>query len=131
MATFFTITLLVSCAGMALLLWLKRYELRTGRVFFAQVRPAVGAFFGGALGWIEHVLPVLVAQQARRAYVWGRAQLRATVAWVIIFAEGLLERTLHVLRRKTNVAHHGEASPFLREVAEHKKKLLEEREDQS
>jgi hypothetical protein len=113
---------------MITVLWLKRYEIRTGRVFFVQVRPSAGAFFRGALGWVEHVLPALVAREIRRGYVWARIKLRAGVAWIIIVAEGLLERGLHLLRHKTNVPY-GEASPFLREVAEHKRKLLEEREE--
>jgi|GEM_PF-5474758 len=113
---------------MIIILSLKRYEMRTNRVFFAQARPRLGAFFSGALVWVEHVLPGLVARWGRRAYSWGRALLRAAVAWGILATEGLLERTLHVLRRKTSVPRHGkDVSPFLQEVAEHKKKLIEDR----
>jgi hypothetical protein len=115
---------------MITLLSVKRYELRTNKVFFIQVRPGLGAFFSGALLWLEYVLPALAAYQARRLYALLRAWLRAGVAWVILATETLLERTLHVLRRKTEVPRHGEASPFLREVAEHKKKLLQDRSEE-
>jgi hypothetical protein len=126
---FFTITLLLSCAGMIMLLALKRYELRTNRMLFAQVRPALGGFFSGALVWVERVLPALAAKQARRAYARARAAVRAAVAHGAIIADHLLERALHALRRGT-LSPRGEASPFLREVAEHKKKLLEDRVDE-
>lgn len=115
---------------MITLLSLKRYELRTHRVFFAPARPGLGTFFAGALVWLERVLPALIAREVRRGYAWARAQLRAAIAWGIIATERALERTLYVVRRKTSVPRHGEASPFLREVAEHKKKLLEDREEE-
>jgi len=111
---------------MIAILALKRYELRTNRVLFAQARPGLGGFFSGALVWVEQVLPALAAQLLRRAYVRARAAARAALAHGAIIADRLLERALHALRRGT-LEPRGEASPFLREVAEHKKKLLEDR----
>lgn len=113
---------------MIIILSLKRYEMRTNKVFFAQARPRLGMFFSSALMWVEQVLPALIVHWGRRAYAQGRAVLRGAVAWGILATESLLERTLHVLRRKTSVPRHGrDVSPFLQEVAEHKKKLLEDR----
>ncbi len=113
---------------MATLLGLKRYEMRTGRVFFMQVRPRVGEFFSRSLLWVEHTLPELLARELRRLYSWARAGLRALTARAIILTEHLLEKSLHGLRRKTDAPHRaGEASAFLREVAEHKKKLMQDR----
>jgi hypothetical protein len=129
MAVFLTATLVVSCAGMVAILWLKRYELSTGKVFFAGVRPELRTFFSRGLFWLEHALPALAAAWTRRAWVEARALARVALAHAAVEVDRLLERALRALRHKT-LAPHGEASPFLREVAEHKKKLLEEREGQ-
>lgn len=125
MAIFFTVTLLVAVVGMSAVVALKRYELRSGRVFFSGARPRLSRFFGGVLIWIEGVLPATAARAARRVFVAGRSAARAAVVWSVLFVEHGLERTLHALRYKTSApASSGEASPFLREVAEHKRKLL-------
>ncbi len=121
---FFTITLLLSCLGMLVLLWLKRYELRTGRMFFAGARPRLGEFFSRTLVWVEYALPALLAHAAKRLWRAARVLAHRTVAWVVVGTETLLERGLQVLRHKTDAPRQGgEASPFLREVAEHKKIL--------
>lgn len=117
---------------MGAILGLKRYELATGRVFMAGARPRLRAFFRRAFFFVERVLPNLAAHEARRVFGAARRVARAAAARGILFAEQNLERLLQSLRRLT--AHHPRAdtaaSPFLREVAEHKKKLQEEREDE-
>lgn len=122
-----TILLILSTLGMLAILGLKRYELTTGRVFLAGVRPGLRAFFRQGLFWFERVLPNLIAHEGRRGWLFARAQARAAAAWVLLLVESVLERGLIALRRATA---HGprtgrEASPFLREVVEHKKKLQE------
>jgi hypothetical protein len=131
MVLFFTSTLLIAAAGMISLLWLKRYELRTGRVFFAQVRPALGEFFGRGLLWIEGALPAAAGRALRRGWNLLRHLFHAAAALVVIVAEHALERLLQSLRYKTSApGKSGEASPFLREVAEHKKKILQSRSEE-
>ena len=127
MVLLLTVLLLVSCAGMALILFLKNKELTEGRVFFAGVRPALSGFFSRALV-IERALPSLIGTVSRRAGYLARVGVRALVAWVALVLERVLERALHLLRYKTSAPEaQGEASPFLREVAEYKKKLQEEK----
>jgi len=48
-----------------------------------------------------------------------------TTAWSVLQVERMLEKTLHTLRHTTAARADGEASAFLREVAEHKKSLIE------
>ena len=124
---FLTSILVISTFGMMGLLWLKRYELRTGHVLMAGARPSLRSFFRRGLFWFERVLPNLVEHEARRAWVLGRAALRAGAARALLLAEQWLERGLAALRRATTHAPHAhrDASPFLREVVEHKKKLQE------
>lgn len=131
MVPFLTTTLVVSTLGMIALLGIKRYELATGRVLAASVRPGLRAFFRRGLFWLERVLPSLAAHELRRGWSVVRAALRAGMARVLLAAERELERGLVALRRVTAQAPQapGEASAFLREVAEHKKKLIEKREE--
>lgn len=110
---------------MGALLGLKRYELRSGRVLLPGVRPGMGDFFARVLQWLGGALPGAVVRLARRGAHAALHTLHALAALVVIVAEHLLERALHALRYNTSApSASGEASPFLREVAEHKKKLL-------
>lgn len=127
MVLFLTTLLLISCVGMAAIVAVKERELRTGQVFFAGARPRLRRMFARALS-IERSLPRLAREVSVHAGAAARAGLRALVARGAVLVESLLERLLHVLRYKTSApAAEGEASPFLREVAEYKKKLQEER----
>lgn len=132
LALFFTVTLVISIVGMTAILWLKRYELASGRVLFASTRPRLRTFFRQTLFWFERVLPGLLSHEVRRLWNLARSAARAGLARAILLIERWLEEGLRALRQLTAHAPHakGEASPFLREVAEHKKKLQEEREDE-
>lgn len=124
MALFFTVTLGISIVGMLLLLGFKRYELVSGNVLFASRRPAIGSFFKHTLWWIEKVLPALVRAYSRRAWHFCKTMLQQSIAKSILWVEHSLERVLHTVREQTTVERTpGEASAFLREVAEHKRKL--------
>ncbi len=125
MVIFFIILLAVSLIGLFGLIVLRRYELNTGRVIFANVRPTVGAWLGFALHFTERVAPALVRHFAMRLYRRGRELARRTLAFVLVHTERWLEQTLHGLRQSTAKEGGGEASAFLREVAEHKKQLQE------
>jgi hypothetical protein len=124
MVLFFISTLCVSLLGLAGLLYAKHWELTTNKVLFADQRPQLANFFHTILFWVERVLPTLAHDYA--LLVW-RATLRymhTGVAYLVLKAEKLLERILHTLRHTTEVERGvGQASDFLRQVAEHKKKL--------
>lgn len=125
MVLFLTTLLGLSIVGMAAMLFLKRYELTTGRMVLSGVRPVVGTFLSRGLLWIEKILPVLVRSQLSRAVQALRDLVQRLIAQSILMFEHALERLLHTVREKTAPAREpGEASAFLREVADHKKKLL-------
>jgi len=125
MAGVFSITLGTSIVGMSLLLILKHMELKTGRVLLGSARPAIGRFFHAGLVWLEHILPALLRQALFSAGRTLRAWVRETIARGIVFFERALEFVLLTVREKTRAPKGtGEVSSFLREVADHKKKLL-------
>lgn len=127
MVVFFTSTLVLSMVGLISLVALKRSEMAGGRVLGGSARPAVGHFFHQCVVFVEQVLPAAVRALALRLYARARAAAHAAAAWAVLVVERVLESVLHGIRRKTSVPHvkATKSSDFLREVAEHKKKLLE------
>ncbi len=124
MAIFFTVVLMFSILGMASLLGVKQWELQTNNLVWVRVRPKVGKFFRTISFWVEQVLPALVRIWTRRLWHTVRVWVHRTVARGVLATEQWLERVLHILRHTTDArAGAGTASAFLREVAEHKKKL--------
>jgi len=126
MVPFFITTLLISILGLSLLLALKHWELRTGAVLGGRMRAPVGNFFHTTLLWLERILPTLIRVFWRRAFRATIAFVHRSSAWAVLWIEWTLEHVLHLLRKTTSTRHIGEASVFLREVAEHKRKLLKE-----
>ena len=125
MVLFFTTTLAVSIVGLLTLIMVKHWELSTGRVVLGALRPAIGSFLSGILHWVERQAPSLLRQWVRRAWFIGRTLFHRYVAWSVLWAEHLLERTLYLLRHNTSQPKSGgEASAFLVEVSKHKKTLL-------
>ncbi len=133
MVLFFCILLAISIVGLASLLSARHYELAKSRVIFANIRPAVGAWLGFGLHFFERVAPALVRHIVIHLYRRGHEVLHRAVASAVIHAERLLEQTLDALRSTTSVRTPqpgGEASAFLREVAEHKKQLQDKAGEQ-
>ena len=126
MTLFFTITLVLSLFGMGALLALKHFEMTTGRIVFGGARPGIGAFFHRCLVWVEHSLPSFVDSLVRQSLTVGKRVLHYTIAHTVLVAEHTLEKVLHLLRHTTThpAPGSGQVSTFLREVAEHKKKLI-------
>lgn len=125
MVLFFTITLLFSILGLMSLIGVKRWELITGGILGARVRPQLGNFFHQVLMWIERTLPRLLVSYTERVVRMIRSMVHRASAYLVLHAERWLERTLYVVRHKTDARRGmGEVSVFLREVAEHKKKLI-------
>ncbi len=127
MVIFFTATLAISVVGLLALISLKRFEMNTGRVVLGRARPMVGEFMHRLVFFVERVLPALIVRLLLRAAAALRRGVHAAVAWGIIVLERLLESTLRGIRRTTSMPEGKRAvrSDFLREVAEHKKKLQE------
>lgn len=126
MVLFLTVVLGVSIVGLFSIITIKRYEMRTGRVVLADVRPAVGHWLGSGLHFVEHHLPRFVWLKLEQAWRYLNRVAHRLVAWGVLHTERGLERTLETLRQRTDVVpHNKEASAFLREVAEHKKSILE------
>jgi fatty-acid desaturase len=125
MVLFFSITLLVSIVGLTTLLVVKRWELDTGNMVLAGVRPKVGRMSVRILLWVERVLPGLVVSSTKRAAQGAESRLHRVFAHGLLAAEHGLEHVLRSLRGMTEQPRaRGEASEFLREVAAHKRKLL-------
>lgn len=125
MAFFLTITLLVSAAFLTLLIAVKRFEMRRKRVVFARLRPTVAGALHAALLLVEHILPSLVRRMVYRAWVVARRAAGAVLARAVLFFERRLVQVLELMHYKMQPARSsGEVSTFLKEVAEHKRKLL-------
>jgi hypothetical protein len=88
------------------------------------MRPAAGRVLGKSLHFIERQAPAIASARARRWYAIARIVTHRLTAWAVLQTERGLESVLHTLRGATQVRGEGEASPFLREVAAHKKSLL-------
>ena len=115
----------VSVVGMGTVLALKRYELASGAVFFSAIRPRASDFFARLSAWLTKHLPAAAQHAARRGLERAQASVHRNIAKAIIATEFGLEKALRTVKDKTAAGRiPGEASPFLREVAEHKKKLL-------
>jgi hypothetical protein len=128
MVLIFIALLLVSIAGISGVLFLKHRELSTGNVVMAGFRPHADRFFHSALFWIERVIPTLARVWSAHVLRGAMSAIQRSIAAAILYIEQVLARVLAKLRRSTEVRHEaGEASPFLRAIAEHKKALSVER----
>ncbi|HVV39036.1 MAG TPA: hypothetical protein VHD31_01795 [Candidatus Paceibacterota bacterium] len=126
MALFFTITLLISSLGLLSLLLLKSYEMRTGRLFMASMRPGVQRLMHATVLFVEYILPGLARRGVRGIWLSVEGVVKQALARAILFFENALENMLTFVRELMQPPRGGgQASQFLREVAEHKKKLLE------
>lgn len=133
MVLFFTITLAVSVVGLLALVGIKHWELQTGKVLLRTVRPSVGAFFGRIRDFSEDMAPDFLKDTLVRAYASVRRVVQRYLAWGLLLAERGVLKVLALLRYEP---HHvagsgGEASAFLREVAEHKKQLQKDGEERA
>jgi hypothetical protein len=118
------IVLAVSIVGMLALISVKSYELSTGKLLFAGARPRISRFSQRMVFIFGTALPRFVVWEARRVYRWLASFAHSAVARAALRLERWLESVLTTVREKTTTTRApGEASAFLREVAEHKKKL--------
>ncbi len=124
MVIFLIVLMSISIIGIVGLIALRRWEVATGQVFFASVRPAAGRVLGAGLHFAERRAPALAQGLAWSLYRVVRRVFQFAVAWIMLQVERLLERSLHSLRHTTVVGGDGKASAFLREVAEHKRSLM-------
>ena len=125
MVVFLTALLCISLAGLACVLYAKHWEQTNGKLMMSRVRPKAGEVLGVGLNFVERRAPALLRDAASRAYAAARTLVHRSTAWAVLQVEQMLEKTLHTLRHTTAARSEGEASAFLREVAEHKKSLQE------
>src|SRR6185437_15803122 len=118
------IMLAVSIVGMFALITVKSYELSTGRLLFGGARPRISRFSARTVFLFGTVLPRFVVWEVRRMYRFFASFAHSAVAHAVLRLERWLESVLTKVRESTDAPRApGEASAFLREVAEHKKKL--------
>lgn len=126
MAFYLIILLVVSIAGMLALLGAKHYELTTGHLMFADSRPRLAKFSNRMVFLFGTAIPLYLRWQVGRVYAAANAWLHKSTAHGVLKVEQWLESVLHNVREKTSPQRDpGEASAFLREVGEYKKKLTE------
>ncbi len=135
MVSYLIILLAISIIGMLALLGAKRYELTSGKLIFANARPKLAKFSNRMVFLFGTAVPLYVRWQVGRAYRASTAWVHWAVAHGALRVERWLESILENVREKTaSTRASGEASAFLREVGEYKKKLtdnaLEHRIDQ-
>lgn len=124
MASFLTITLLASAFLLALMLGLKRFEMRRGRVLFSGLRPRTGGLMHRGVVFVESALPALAVGLAHGAGHGLRSLARRAMAQTILLFEQFLHRLLALMHDMTRPPQAGgPASAFLQEVAQHKRAL--------
>ena len=117
----FSTTLGISILGLLAILIIKRFEIRTGRKFFGRARQPLDS----ASVFIVEGVPSLFHQGRHHALGTMRQWLQFGVMHAIVQVEKTLEKMLHNVREKTRTPREpGEASQFLREVADHKREIL-------
>lgn len=129
MVIFFITLLCVSIVGIAAVLSVKQWETSHRKLVLGRVRSKAGEALGVGLNFVEKRAPAIVRTKTSRGYAAALVLLHKGVAWTVLFAERMLEKTLHTLRHTTAARGEGEASAFLREVAEHKKLLQDSSSD--
>lgn len=126
MLFFLTSILIFSSLAMMLLLYVKHLEMRSGRLLFAKIRPHVSAASVRLTATVEQHIPVVLERALRYALHWIRVRVRDIVARILLTVEHSLEAMLDGIKHSLTPPHgaSGQASSaFLREVAEHKRKL--------
>ncbi len=123
MTVFLIALMCISVVGISSVLYVKHWEASHGKLIMSGVRTKAGEALGVGLNFLEKRAPVVLRAAAMRGYIMARTLLHRGIAWMVLFVEHLLEKTLHSLRHTTQQRSDGEASEFLREVAEHKKQL--------
>ncbi|HVZ76289.1 MAG TPA: hypothetical protein VG934_03430 [Candidatus Paceibacterota bacterium] len=125
MTLFFTITLGASIIGLLAMLLIKSREMRTGRRIFARLRPAESGVLHSVVYFFEKTLPITIKYLVFRASEGLGALVKRTFARGILLFEYALEHMLVFIRDLTRPPHRGgPASPFLQEVADHKRELM-------
>ncbi len=126
MTLFFLIILCASALGLVLLLSFKRYEMRTGRVVFARIRPFVRAVVHPVVLFVQYLLPFMARRSLAATVRALRAGLSRTLARATLYLETTLARMLAAIQHAMQPRRGGQASSFLQEVADHKRALLKD-----
>lgn len=120
-----TATLIFSILGLTSLIGFKWWEERTGRHILPDVRARVGVKVHRGMRVAQISIPTFCSRIGTTWFEFAREWAKAALARGLLLSETALERVLHNLKRAERKHRGGEASSFLREVAEHKKQLRE------
>jgi hypothetical protein len=120
---FATATLAFSILGLTFLIGFKWWEDKTGRMILPQTRARVGEKIHASVSVAREKVPTLLARIGTAWFEIVREVFKRVFARALLLSEEALEGTLKHLRRTERKHRGGEASSFLREVAEHKKQL--------
>jgi hypothetical protein len=127
MTLFFFITLSLSASGLVLLLGLKHYELQTGHVIFAAIRPGTKRVLHSFVLFVQYLLPFIARRSLAHMFRIIRVALSAMLARLTLYVEASLYRMLRTMQQTMRPRRGGgPASAFLQEVADHKQKLLKD-----
>src|SRR3989344_338292 len=122
---FATTTLAVSILGLVFLIGFKWWEDKTGRTILPQARARVGERIRAGVSVAREKVPALLSRIGTAWFQVAREVFKRVLARTLLLSEETLEQTLRHLRRVERKHRGGEASSFLKEVAEHKKQLRE------
>lgn len=125
MAPFFLTLFALSATGMLAMLLVRRYEIKNNRLVFARARPKVAQAVETSAFVAGTVVPLVARHWGEFFVEWCKLRIHRATAWCVLWTERVLERVLRTIRHSTAPKAEGEASEFLREVAEHKKQLQE------
>ncbi len=124
MVFYLIVLLAVSIVGMLVLIVVKRYELTTGNLILANSRPKLAKFSNRMVFLFGTAVPLYLRWQLGRLYRASTGWIHRAVARGVVNVERWLEGVLKNVREKTAPNRQpGEASAFLREVGEYKKKI--------
>ena len=125
MVLFFITTLITSLAILSLMLWFKRYELTTGHVLLGQRRHRISRFSARMVFLFGTAVPHFIRYEAHRLYRLAWVFVHALLARILLAIGQWLEGIERNVQEKAGGRQAGQASPFLREVGEYKKKIAE------
>lgn len=120
-------SLCVSAILLLLLVSVKRYEMNTGRVVFLGMRKVVYRMLHPVVLFVQYLLPFLAKRSLSLTAQAVRVGLSRTLARAVLYLEMLLARMLTGIQNMMQPKRGGgQASSFLQEVADHKRKLLKD-----
>lgn len=115
----------VSVVLMALLIALKRFELRSGKRYLARMRNGLDRFVIRLWNVVVRRLPRLLFQSLRYVIIHITDLLSSGLLRIIRIFEHRLNRFVHAVKGKKQLNGNGSSSNHLKDMAEHKQEVRE------